>query len=208
MFEIEDLKAGDVLVKAVRADQETILFGDWLQGNWNLYADGYKSAADKLVDQIEGTPLEDRLICPVFFMYRHFIELRLKTLIFGLDNLSSTQITEKELAKHPLTPLWSYVRTHLGSIGGEGNNKELFDLLEARIVELDQLDPDGYSFRYPHNRKFEVMEIPESLGMRNLKQTMNKIHNAFTMIDGGIDAEHERRALDAELKAELTASQG
>jgi len=132
MLEIEDLKAGDVLVKAVRADQETILFGDWLQGNWDLYADGYKSAADRLVDQIEGTPLEDRLICPVFFMYRHFIELRLKTLIFGLDNLSSTQISGNELAKHPLTPLWSYVRTHLGSIGGEGNNKELFDLLEAR----------------------------------------------------------------------------
>jgi hypothetical protein len=205
VFEIEDLKAGDVSVQAGMVNEEKILFGDWLQGNWDLYADGYKAAADKLVEQIEGNPLEDRLICPVLFMYRHFIELKLKHLIFALDQLSDTQISARELIKHPLYPFWSYVRKHMDCIGGEGQNAELFNLLEARIRELDQLDPDGYHFRYPLNTRFEEMAIPESLGMKNLKETMNKIYNAFALIEGGIDYEVERRSLDAELEAEIRA---
>ena len=39
--------------------------------------------------------------------------------------------------------------------------------------------------------------------MKNLKDTMNKISNAFGLIEGGIDAEREGRASDAELEAEM-----
>jgi hypothetical protein len=41
------------------------------------------------------------------------------------------------------------------------------------------------------------------LGIKNLKDTMDKICNAFGLIDGGIDWETEGRALDAELEAEM-----
>ncbi len=205
MFEIEDLKPGDVLIQAGDLNEEKVLFGDWLQGKWDLYADGYKVAADMLVEQIEGNPVEDRLICPVLFMYRHFVELKLKHLILSLDKLSGKQISEKQFGKHHLYPLWLYVKTHLDCIGGEGGNAELFASLDARIKELDQLDPDSTHFRYSHNKTFQEMAIPESLSMSNLKDTMNKINNAFGLIEGGVDYETEGRATDAELEAEMRA---
>jgi len=75
--------------------------------------------------------------------------------------------------------------------------------LDARIKELDGLDPDEYRFRYRGNTQSKITELPESLGIKNLKDTMDKISNAFGLIDGGIDGEMEGRALDAELEAEM-----
>ena len=205
MFEIEDLKPDDVLIQAGNLNEGKVLFGDWLQGNWDLYADGYKVAADILVEQLEGNPQEDRLICPVLFMYRYFVELKLKHLILSLDRLSGTQISKEKFGKHHLSPLWIYVREHLDCVGGEGNSAELFASLGARIEELNQLDPDSMHFRYSHSKAFQEMAIPDSLSMSNLKGTMNKINNAFGLIEAGIDYEMEGRAIDAELEAEMRA---
>jgi len=45
-----------------------------------------------------------------------------------------------------------------------------------------------------------------ALGIKNLKDTMDKISNAFGLIDGGLDGEMEGRALDAELEAEMRSN--
>lgn len=202
MFEFEDLKLGDKLIRN-EANEGKVLFSQSLRGNWDLYAEGYKLAADMLVDQIEGTPLEDRLLCPVLFMYRHFIELKLKNLISNLKVLSTNEFAFK--FNHKLYEPWSIVRSNLDCLRG-GSNERQFDVLDLCIKELDQLDPDGYHFRYPHNRNFEDLTIPEALSMRNLKDTMNKIYYAFQLIEGGIDCEKEGRALAAELEVEMKAN--
>ena len=46
----------------------------------------------------------------------------------------------------------------------------------------------------PVNKESEITELPASLGIKNLKGTMDRIGNAFGLIDG----EMEGRALDAE----------
>ena len=102
---------------------------------------------------------------------------------------------------HHLYRLWSIVKSHLHCLRDSSNQD--FILLDARIRELDDLDPDGYRFRYPVNTQSEIRKLPESLGIKNLKDTMDKISNAFGLIDGGIDGEMEGRALDAELEAEM-----
>ncbi len=71
------------------------------------------------------------------------------------------------------------------------------------MKELDGLDPDGERFRYPVDKRSQITELPESLGIKNLKDTMEKIGNAFGRIDGGIEYETEGRALDAELETEM-----
>ncbi len=47
-----------------------------------LYVVGYKEAADSLVDSIANQKgSADSLIFPIVFLYRHYIEIRLKSLL-------------------------------------------------------------------------------------------------------------------------------
>ena len=59
MFEIEDLTPSDKIIRNECGNDEKVLFSDFLVGNWSFFADGYKLAADMLVDQVEGNPPED-----------------------------------------------------------------------------------------------------------------------------------------------------
>ena len=60
------------------------LFGDWIKGKWFSYVDGYKAAADLLVDKIEGRAPQDILVLPIVFMqpknYSHFANERIALL--------------------------------------------------------------------------------------------------------------------------------
>src|SRR6185503_9498363 len=187
MFEIDDLTPNDKIIGNERRNDERVLFSNSLVGNWSFFADGYKLAADMLVDQIEGIPPEDCLIGPALFLYRHWIELKLKELIISLNVFSATEITRPN--HHDLNELWHRVKSNLHNLRGSGTPDKRYALLEARIKELHKLDPDGYRFRYPVNTRSEITDLPESLGMKNLKDTMDKISNEFGKIDGGIDYE-------------------
>jgi len=198
MIEIEDLTPTDRIINR-HGNDETVLFSNVLVGNWSFFADGYKLAGDALVKQVEGNPPEDCLMAPILFLYRHWVELKLKELILSLKVFSVAEIIRPN--HHRLYDLWSIVKSNLDCLRDSSN--EDFILLDARIKELDSLDPEGYRFRYPVNRKSEITELPESLGIKNLKNTMERISKAFALIDGGIDAETEGRALDSELEAEM-----
>ena len=198
MFEIEDLTPTDRIIRKERGNDDQVLFSNFLVGNWSLFADGYKLAADLLVDQVEGNPSEDCLIAPILFLYRHWVELKLKELILSLKLFSVVEINRPN--HHRLYALWFIVKSNLHCLR-DSNNRD-FILLDARIKELDGFDP-GERFRYPVNTSSEITELPESLGINNLKDTMDKINNAFGLIDGGMDCEAEGRALDAELVAEM-----
>lgn len=199
MFETEDLTPTDRIIRNERGNDEKVLFSNFLVGNWSFFADGYKLAADTLVDQVEGHPPEDCLIAPILFLYRHWVELKLKELILSLKVFSVAEINRPN--HHSLYDLWFIVKSNLHCLRGSSNRD--FINLEARIRELNGLDPDGERFRYPVNTRSEITDLPESLGIKNLKDTMAKISNAFGLVDGGIDSEMEGRALDAELEAEM-----
>ncbi len=64
---------------------------DFYHINWNLYALGYKDAADILVQFVLKAPgQQDMLVYPIVFLYRQYIELRLKEIIKKGEALLST----------------------------------------------------------------------------------------------------------------------
>lgn len=132
-FEIPYPERGDKLIDHSRKQGEKRLFAAWMIGQWHWYPDAYKQAADKLVDQIEGHSHEDRLIFPIIFLYRHFVELKIKEIIIQLDRLSGTQIAEKQFKKHQLMPLWSYAREHLACINNANWDNDILPSLERMI---------------------------------------------------------------------------
>lgn len=60
---------------------EVILMHGW-GDRWSVYTEGYKAAADIVVDRIKrGQGHQDFLVYPVMFLYRQYLELIAKNLI-------------------------------------------------------------------------------------------------------------------------------
>jgi hypothetical protein len=196
-------KKGDALIQGGGGKAAKALFADWMKGEWGFYADGYKRAADIIVDQVDGDAPDDILILPIIFLYRHYVEVKLKDVIIGLDRLSGTHMG-KGFGTHNLISLWSYLKSHLDCIRTEPGNKEILPALDSLIAELATLDPDSFHFRYPYDKTLQQeMQLPHSLSMNHFKETMEKIEHGFAYIEAGIDLETEARGLDADLEAEM-----
>jgi hypothetical protein len=195
---------GDTLIKEGRGGDAKTLFADWMAGNWHLYADGYKRAADILVEQLEGKTQDDNLILPIVFMYRHYVELKLKDMIMGYDKIHGIKMPTEKFGTHKLEPLWSYLKAHLSSLPDVPMNAEVIPALDRLIRELVELDPGSFNFRYAHDKAREnEMVLPRSLSMTHFKETMDKIKGGLDYLEAGIDVELERRDFEAEMNAEM-----
>src|ERR1700740_2864765 len=87
-------------------------------GRDSLYSNGYLLAADRLVESLAGVAFEDCLIYPVFYLYRHYIELELKgsiKLFLSCLYKGSQAGRERQLAKlaerHSIQVLWDKLKS-------------------------------------------------------------------------------------------------
>src|SRR5437867_84859 len=93
----------------------------WLSSyieSWNkdfhAYAEGYKQAADIITAEVTGTEekflksTRDYVVYPVVFLYRHYVELRLKEIILiGRKLYDMSQGLPKH---HKIEELWKHAR--------------------------------------------------------------------------------------------------
>src|SRR5687767_3139231 len=101
--------ASDTLIKT---RGKKVLHTAWTTGNWNTFPNGYKQAADKLVDNLESWSIDDNLVFPVVFLYRHFVELRLKSIVIDLEVISNNPMPREQFTKHSLLQCWEYIKTN------------------------------------------------------------------------------------------------
>jgi len=188
-------KPGDTLLKY---SGKKTLYTQSLTGNWTVYTDAYKQAADMLIDGIEGYPHEDALYCPIIFLYRHFVELTLKPIARAIERLSGQPIPKvagkRADSRHSILDLWLYIERNIRYLGCE-IGRQTIDLLAQLVEEISRLDPDSMHTRYAHNRKGAKMHIPvDSLDIENLKDVIVKMHNALEILTTAIDLEDEWRS--------------
>src|SRR5262249_21334416 len=144
---------------------------------------------------------EDRMILPIIFMYRHYVELKLKHIIIELDRLSGTKLSPKKFGNHNLNSLWSYVVAQQACIRGE-LDREIMDSTTNLINELNALDPDSMHFRYATDKeRMNAMPLPHCLSITHFKEGMEKLRHGLGYVEGGIDSETEGRANDADFAA-------
>jgi hypothetical protein len=127
------------------------------------FAMGYHEAARTLSKPFKGNGYAEYNGYPVLFLYRHALELYLKAVVYHGAQLM-TLINEKDF-DHPdifrnhrlprLVPVvreifkamnWSFANTKIGS----------FDAFEELIGQLDSIDAESFTFRYPTNTKGEA----------------------------------------------------
>lgn len=152
---------------------------DTITGDWYPYIGGYKKAADILVAFItEKFQEQDFLVYPIVFLYRQYLELRLKKLI-----IDGYKLLDKNLGfpkTHDLIKLWGECKRLIIAVSNEAD-EHLKDLpiIDEAIKEFSYQDPTSENFRYPIKKSGQPVLNPDlnKLNMRNFGEVMRKISN-------------------------------
>ena len=142
--------------------------------NLGLYIVGYKEAGDILVKHVvENRRHHDSLVFPIVFMYRHYLELRLKQLIRdGNLFLGNQPIFCKH---HRICKLWKECRMILKKVEPKITDQDL-EAVEEGITEFSTTDPSSTAFRYPNDTD-DKPSLPglRHINLRNLAEIMEKL---------------------------------
>jgi len=153
----------------------------------SLYMDGYKWAADVLFRHVEDNPADrddgsmdstNWLIYPIYFLYRHAIELSLKQMREGLPAKPDGDIRYD----HNLHHLWNEVKDWVQQIAGNRLRAESEEF-EKLIEEINRADSQGDAGRYElHRNGAETFKDHRPIDLPNLRETLNKMLNFLTWI--------------------------
>ena len=164
---------------------------------WELYASGYKEAADCLAEHVAETGRRANLfVYPIAFLYRHYLELRLKELIIAGQDLLERDPDLRHV--HRLDLLWTTCRSILEEVWSNSSRDPL-NAVEECIKQFVQIDPESISFRYPANKDGKPT-LPQlnHINIRNLKEVMNRVaallEAAITGISVYIDSRNSMQA--------------
>jgi hypothetical protein len=177
--------------------------------DWDAYALGYKTAGDILVQYvIDNNQDQDVLVYPIGFLYRQYLELRLKELVLVGSTLLDRRGDRPN--HHRLVDLWTEARRIIEEVFGDSSSNTHLDEIEDRIKELSHLDPYSDAFRYPEHRTGSpTLREAEHI---NLKQLKDVIQGMSLVLDGSssgmweaLDAKHSMMADYAEYRDEMRA---
>lgn len=152
----------------------------WSHFPLHVYALGYKEAADSLAQVLlDRRASLDTAIYPLVFLYRQGLELQLKLILPLARRLADAP--PKDDHRHELLPMWSELRMHLELVNPQENDQEL-PAIEEFIRQLQEVDPQSYSFRYPTGKKGDI-SLPDlrHVNVRHLSEIMNSV---FMLMDG------------------------
>lgn len=141
------------------------------------YADSYQTGALTLIDTaLANKELRDYNIYPAVFLIRHYLELRLKELIQGLNYCKEQN--KNFPTHHDLQNLWSEFKKAFSSIG-ENANDQRFQTIDELIKEMTSVDPISMSFRYPVDKQGEKTQKLEYVNLSNLRETFIRVCFVF-----------------------------
>jgi hypothetical protein len=151
-----------------------------------LYMNGYKTAADELVQHLlasETVGWRDTHIFPILFLYRQFIELELKWifLVYSDADASAKKKLIRGKKAHDLIDLWEKAKP----IVLEGATlQEDVVAVEEYIMQFHELDKSSSSFRYPINKSLEqILDNQRRINLPNLHQRMDELYHFFSGLD-------------------------
>ena len=160
--------------------------------NLSLYAVGYKRAGELLAEAaVEGRRDHDSLVFPIAYVYRQYLELRLKQLIRDskrlLDDASGFPPT------HKITELWKTCRPLFNQVELDVGDQVL-DEIEELITEFAEVDEESYAFRYPTD-KMNNPSLPDlsCVNLPNLAEVIKKMANFLEAVSWQISVNLEQK---------------
>lgn len=148
--------------------------------DFGTYADSYQNAALDLLDNaLSNKELRDFNIYPSVFLIRHYIELRLKELIQGLNYCNNQN---RDFPKHhDIKILWNEFKKSYKAIG-EDDKDSRFVIIDGLIMEMSNNDPISMSFRYPVDKSGVPTQKLEYINLKNLKEVFIRVCFVFDAV--------------------------
>ncbi|WP_223497068.1 hypothetical protein [Pseudomonas sp. A-RE-26] len=146
----------------------------------DLYAIGYKDAADGLLQAIvERKASLDSAIYPLVFLYRQALELQLKLMLPLARRLSGEEPLDDH--RHELMPLWRTLRRLLEKLDPRPDDEEL-PAMDSFIQQFQDVDPISFAFRYSTDKK-GALSLPDlqHINVRHLSEVLDSV---FLMLSG------------------------
>jgi hypothetical protein len=139
-----------------------------------------------LVEHVRTNRIDlDALVYPIVFLYRHYLELRLKTII---DNGRKLLEQPGKFPKHHrLDVLWKETRKILEEVY-KGDPTDELDEIEKVFDQFCGSDPIGIAFRYPIDK--DGNKTLPGLTHINIGEFSEIIMKAANLLDGasmGVD---------------------
>ncbi len=117
----------------------------------------YQSAADRLVDHFGDPHSNDWHLhfFPIWFLYRHSLELKIKRLIRECLWITETPLTgpmKKPPRSHQLLRLWNKAASLMSKVDADSLDAAHLEKIRMKISEIHDIDPRGTSARYEPDR--------------------------------------------------------
>jgi hypothetical protein len=145
---------------------------------WDRYAEGYREAADRIYQSWREIS-NDALAFPIVFLFRHYVELRIKELLQSVERL--LDLPKGWTRSHDIADLWRRLRPLLQRADSDQPVGD-FENAQRLIVELARNDALAMEFRFPEDNvgKRHLADM-ERLDLVNFYTAMQKL-SAF--LDG------------------------
>lgn len=150
-----------------------------------IYAEGYKDAVEILLNAVfnEGYFL-DRMVYPIFYNARHYVELSLKTTVQTLQEIykvkkHSVQVTG--MKGHSLRILMREVK-RLSVI--EPVYKDVIAELEKYVLNFCEIDDSAETFRFSKSHDGKVhLENQDCINLYDFEKFFSKISELLEWLD-------------------------
>lgn len=185
---MEDLFEEQNLADFPRADDELFpvnlsstdhYYSAWMgtgpSDKFSMYAVGYYDGAVQLVNACitTGHGLE-YLVYPAVFLYRQYIELRLKELISKLNYcLNETTGFPHD---HSIERLWNTFEALFIAFDDQGRDEADFTNAKRIIRQFNSVDP-GFAFRYPIDRQGNASLNMQYISLSHFAEVMQRLAN-------------------------------
>jgi hypothetical protein len=202
------------------SELEQDIFGEWMpwklnafvgepRGSFERYAVGYLKAGKLIMDWLEKNQRDqDYLVYPLAFLFRHYIELRLKEINASAGRLLDDQ--QEMQMNHEILPLWNTAKTKLKLID-VGDSTAMEKQIERVVSAYAQIDRLSFAFRYPVNKKLKPsLERKNLINIKRfgdatveLSEMLEAISLAISVMN---DQKNEYMQLEREIEKEIDDS--
>ncbi|HUK83425.1 MAG TPA: hypothetical protein VLZ12_12425 [Verrucomicrobiae bacterium] len=153
--------------------------------DWHLYAEAYREAAETVFQEWCTSKVHrDHLVFPLVFLYRHYVELRLKETLQAASRL--LELPQDWKCDHRLDNLWKRLRPLIDRIWPDAPKAD-GDHVEAMIREFSERDAVAMEFRYPVTKEGKrTLTDLERLDVHNFHSAMKQLAAFLDGVSEGI----------------------
>lgn len=170
----------------------------------HYFGRGFHDGADRLVETYRRETFPDYAAPCVVFLYRHAVELYIKSIIWnGKETLAAlkkpmSEMKGEDKTTHSLTKLLPHADYVVQALGLAWNKAKCGDYADAvaLVKEIDELDPTSFKFRYPIDKKGNPSHDTKfGFNLFAFAEPVTRILEGWWELALGVESVHEEHTL-------------